>query len=455
VAESSRSASALVDGVYVHSNRSSPKGASSLKSRSFSRAVHFLFRSADVLLRNELCAALIHAVSRNILVRLSLAAIVWGVLIFCAHANAQEWGVDARTGQPATFATGAFGAERLAKPPQVTIGQPEPVLIVDPISASRVGSELRGESPTIVALNPKPYRTEDRLQMFEAPAPGSYNAPVAYNTLESPMLAPGSIVPECYECANEPWRWQVLPPGIIYHSYLAGPKEPRFGGILFNESGGDNFLDGTLGARIGLLRYGDNADFRPQGWQLDVEGAAIIRQDLSQNSDVDAYDFRIGVPLTYGVGRYQMKIAWYHVSSHLGDEFAIKHPDFPRLNFSRNAIVWGHSFYVTDDLRIYGEVDYAYWTDGGAEPWLFQTGFEYSPVVRGARGAPFLAMNGLLQEENDFGGPFTLETGWQWRPWNGGQLLRLGFHYQTGPSIFGQFFRDSEEQIGAGLWYDF
>jgi hypothetical protein len=382
------------------------------------------------------------------------ACFICGLIAFCANGFAQEWGIDARTGQPATFATGAFGAERINNSPQVAIGKPEPVLIVDPHSRGSEILQTGGVSIGVTPVAASPYAS-DRLQVFDGPPPGSVTAPVPYSTLETPMLPPGAIVSECYDCMNEPWRWQMLPPGLIWHSYLAGPKEPRFGGVLFHESGGDNFLDGTLGARIGLLRYGNSADFRPQGWQIDVEGAAIIRQNLSENSDVDAYDFRIGVPLTYGWGRYQMKIAWYHVSSHLGDEFASKHPDFQRINFSRNAIVWGHSFYVTDDLRLYGEVDYGYWTDGGSEPWLFQTGFEYSPVIRGARGAPFLAVNGLLQEENDFGGPLTFETGWQWRPQHGGQLLRLGFHYQTGPSIYGQFFRDSEEQIGAGLWYDF
>jgi hypothetical protein len=150
-----------------------------------------------------------------------------------------------------------------------------------------------------------------------------------------------------------------------------------------------------------------------------------------------------------------MKISWYHTSAHLGDEFMLKHPAFMRINYSRNAIVWGHAYYLTDAIRIYGEIDYGYWTDGGNKPWAFQFGWEYSPVVRGAHGAPFLAMNAYLRQENDFGGFYTLQTGWQWRGARGGQLVRLGFHYQTGPSTLNQFFNQSEEQIGVGLWYDF
>jgi hypothetical protein len=289
----------------------------------------------------------------------------------------------------------------------------------------------------------------------QSPGVPPTTAPGVYTTIGPPSLPAGVVVPDCLDYACEPWHWQLLPPGLIWHSYLAGPEEPRMAAIVFNDPNLGTKFDGMLGARVGLLRYGTSADFRPNGWQVDVEGAAFIRQDPEEDSDVDGYDFRIGVPLTFGWGRYQMKIAWYHTSAHLGDEFAAKHPDFTRINFSRNAIVWGHSYYIIDDLRLYGEVDFGYWTDGGNEPWAFQFGMEYSPLVRGARGAPFVAMNGLLREENDFGGPFTFETGWQWRPLRGGQLMRVGFHYQTGPSTLDEFFRYSEQQIGGGIWYDF
>jgi hypothetical protein len=299
------------------------------------------------------------------------------------------------------------------------------------------------------------YQPGQQFQLCDAPRPAPGSAPVPYVAGDAAGLAPCAIAPDYVDYSNEPWHWQLMPPGLIWHSYLASPIEPRLSAIFLDDVGADTKFDGTVGGRVSLLRYGNSADYRPEGWELDVEGAAFIRQDLTQNSDVDGYDFRVGIPITYGWGPYQMKISWFHTSSHLGDEFMLKHPTFVRLNYSRNAVVWGHSLFLTEDIRVYGEVEYAYWVDGGAEPWHFQFGFEYSPVVRGWRGAPFFAVNGQLRQENDFGGPFTLETGWQWRPPHGGQRIRLGFHYQTGPSNFYQFFRDSEEQIGFGLWYDY
>jgi hypothetical protein len=294
-----------------------------------------------------------------------------------------------------------------------------------------------------------------QFKLLDASQP-SAGAPIAYSTVDQPSLPPCGCMPDdCCDYSCQPWTWQVLPTGLIYHSDLAGPKEPRIGGQAVSDIGVDTKLDGSVGGRAGLIRFGNTADFRPQGWQLDVEGGAIIREDWTQDGDVDAYDFRIGFPVTYSWGNYQLKLEWYHTSAHLGDEFMLKHPTFPRINYSRNALVWGNGYFLTPDLRVYGELEYAYWADGGSRPWMIQCGVEYNPVVRGWHGAPFFDINGYLRQENNWGGPLTLMTGWQWRPLHGGQLTRTGFFYQTGPSAFGEFFRNSEQLIGYGIWYDF
>ena len=94
-------------------------------------------------------------------------------------------------------------------------------------------------------------------------------------------LEPGSNV-ERWLVDDEPWTWQVLPTGLMYKSYLAGGREPRFGTQFVHERSQGWLWDTTLGARVGLLRYGTENDFWPEGWQLDVEGAAFPR--LSSNT---------------------------------------------------------------------------------------------------------------------------------------------------------------------------
>jgi len=251
-------------------------------------------------------------------------------------------------------------------------------------------------------------------------------------------------------------QWQVTPDGLIYHAYLAGPKESQLAARWVHKADQGWIWDVTLGGRAGLVRYGTTDSNKPEGWQLDVEGAVLGRLDLEAASNaLEASDYRVGVPLTYGRGNYQTKLAFYHVSSHLGDELMIQQPGVPRINYVRDAVVWGHSYYPTDDYRIYGEIGYAFNVDGGAEPWEFQFGTEYSPDgPTGGRPRLFWALNGHLRQEIDFGGNVTFQVGLQWRGISG-HRMRVGMQYFTGMSDQYEFFEQFEDKIGLAVWYDF
>ncbi len=255
---------------------------------------------------------------------------------------------------------------------------------------------------------------------------------------------------------GDTWSHQVLPDGLIYRSYLAGVKESRFAGQWVHDVNLGWMWDITLGGRVGVLRYGTTCVDHPEGWQLDLEGAGMPRLDLEhEERDLIAADFRFGVPLTYGRGKYQTKFAYYHLSSHLGDEYMVRYSTLVRRNYSRDVLVWGHSYFLTPDIRLYGEAGWAFAYDGGTEPWEFQFGLDYSPVkLTGQRGSPFLALNGHLREEFDFGGNFVVQAGWQWRGYSG-HLFRVGMHYFQGMSDQWEFFDQYEDKLGLGIWYDF
>lgn len=255
--------------------------------------------------------------------------------------------------------------------------------------------------------------------------------------------------------ASPYWSWQVVPAGIIYKSYLAGGREPRLGSQWVYESKLGWLWDSTLGGRIGLIRYGTTDAAWPEGWQLDFEGAAFPRLDVENDRDLVAVDFRFGAPLTFRKGPWEGKVGYYHICSHIGDEYLQTHLGATRLNYVRDAIVLGLAARPHPDLRIYAEAGYGVWTDGGAEPWEFQFGIDYSPAEpSGILGAPFLAVNGHLREEINYSGSFTAQAGVQWRG-EEGNLFRLGAHYFNGLSDQYQFLYTFEEQIGVGLWYDF
>jgi hypothetical protein len=251
------------------------------------------------------------------------------------------------------------------------------------------------------------------------------------------------------------WHWQLLPDGLIYRSYLAGFREPRMHSLWAYEDELGVIWDIALGGRVGLLRYGTCDNAMPDGWQIDMEGAAFPRLDPEEESDLVAADFRAGVPLTYGNGPIRTKLAYYHLSSHLGDEYLLKNPTVTRYNYSRDVLVLGQSFYLNPDLRIYAEAGWAFVCDV-SEEWEFQFGVDYSPLVdtRG-RGAPFMALNGHLREEVDFGGNFVFQVGWQWRQAASGHLLRLGLEYFNGKSDQFEFFERYENKVGLAIWYDY
>jgi hypothetical protein len=281
-------------------------------------------------------------------------------------------------------------------------------------------------------------------------------------------LVPNAAFPEGFSdlWAPRPWFWQIMPNNLIYTSYLAGPKEPRIGSVWFDDTSPDVvnpsrhegwLWDTTLGGRASILRYGSDTVVHPQGFEVQIEGAAFVRLDPQDDRDLRSADYRFGVPLVYGVGRWQTKLAYYHNSAHLGDEFMIKHPyAYPRLNYVRDVIVWGNSYYPLDWLRIYGEVGWSFFNDGGSQPWEFQFGTELIQArPTGIHGAPFLAINGISRQELDWGGNVCAQAGWAWRGRRSEKLYRIGFEYLYGSDPQFAFTPRNQNRAGIGMWYDY
>ena len=292
----------------------------------------------------------------------------------------------------------------------------------------------------VAATEAEPNRTEE----LPGEAPPDSGLDDDSSAGEFPASAPGDFT------------WQVGPTGLIYRSYLAGPHEPRIGITPFF-SANHSFWDATVGGRGGVLRYGDCDPLHPHGWQLDVYGAAIVRMDAELHQDLNSADYVFGFPITYGVADWQFKFGYAHLSSHLGDELIIRNPDAidDRVNYVRDGLVFGSSWFPVPACRLYGEFDWAFHNSGGAAPIAFQFGNELSrPGPTGLGGSPFLAVNGRMREEVNYGGDLTAETGWLWRG-DTGEVFRVGAHYYNGKSSQSQLFNDSEQQIGLGLWYDF
>jgi len=261
-----------------------------------------------------------------------------------------------------------------------------------------------------------------------------------------------TIAALCDDCT---YRWHLLPEQVLFKPYIAGIRAPRLAAeIVHDYESGDNFFDSALGGTVGVWRYGTGG-LRPDGWQMDVSAAAFLRQNASEELDVDATDFRVRVPITYRSGPTAIQFGYDHISSHAGDEFLERNPGFQRLNFLRDSLILAIRHDLTPDLNVYAEIDYAVNFEI-SEPWLFQFGAEYSPYLQhGWKGAPIVAVNSQLREELDYDPSISIIAGWQWLSPETDNLIRLGLRYYRGFSQQYSFYEQREELLGIGLYYDF
>lgn len=251
-------------------------------------------------------------------------------------------------------------------------------------------------------------------------------------------------------------EWQILPQGLMYKAYLAGEKESRISSVWNSVKGRQGTIwENTLGGHVGLLRYGNRSATDPRGWQLDLEGASMVRIDMGHSDDVEAMDYRAGFLSTWRYGPNAYKFGYYHLSSHAGDEYLIRVPSYHRLNYVRDSFILGWTRFLTPDVQSYAEVAYAANHEDGAQPWEFQYGLQYSPMVFGFRGAPFAAVNGHSRQDLGWITSVTAQAGWMWRGDVTNRTFRVGVQYYSGPEIQWEFSGRRATMTGAGMWMDY
>jgi len=286
---------------------------------------------------------------------------------------------------------------------------------------------------------------------------GDDEAPVMIRPSQQTCLSgqPGCPTGAWGEPPRGPWHCQLLPSSLLYPAYLSANRESRLAGTWSYDRDHGWLWDVALGGHVGIVRFGDDHPVTPYGWQIDIEGAAFPRLDMESQRDMMATDYRFGVPLTMRLGAIEGKLAYYHLSSHLGDDYIFSHGGATPINYVRDSIVLAVAVRPVQDLRIYAEADFAVYINGGSRPWQFQFGVDWSGMEPDAMfGSPFFAVNGRIRQEVAYGGAISAQTGWQWRG-EDGNLFRLGFLYFNGKSDSCQFFNEHEELMGVGAWYDF
>ena len=297
---------------------------------------------------------------------------------------------------------GWIGWILLATPAHAAAPQAMPITVLKNGDAAMLGDATQSVIPGQYVPRPEPMVPLGPQQFLEQPVP-SIGPPVGDNPL------PNLPVPQSGDWATQPWTWQILPDGLMFKNYLAGNEEGRLGSQLYYNKKIGWTWDASLGGHVGIIRYGTQEPAWPEGWQLDVDGAALPRLDSTRS--IVSSDFRIGFPITYRQGSWEFKFGYYHLSSHLGDIYIEDHPGIMRLAYLREQLVFGVAYRPIPDLRFYSEANWAFAEGGGSQPWEFQFGIDYSPAQpSGFYGAPFAAVNSKIEEDLNYSGNITVRS---------------------------------------------
>jgi len=326
----------------------------------------------------------------------------------------------------------------------------------DFVHAARRSSTVRDSATSLVSQTQEfPSNNSEVTQSPPFYDPAFHDDSLPSGNAQHKRITPDAVFSDCPSTQNLCDTLQVLPKGLLYRTYLAGEKEPRLQFLhLYDLNNKQTVWEAVLGGRAGLLRY----DTGPaEAFQLDLEGAVFARVLPSEPSaELAGSDYRVGVFGTWKFGQTAYKAGYYHISSHVGDEYLLANPTFNRINYVRDSLLVGISQDLSESTRIYGEIGYSAGYQGGAQPWELQGGAEYTPVAQSSFvGAPFVAVNGHLREEFNFGGGVNIASGWGWQGRETGNRLRIGLNYYYGPSLQWIFFDRRESLVGGGIWFDF
>ncbi len=236
-----------------------------------------------------------------------------------------------------------------------------------------------------------------------------------------------------------------LPSTLLWEVPLASQRGPRgFGKVT--HANDETTYETAIGATFGLFRLpasGAGGD----GFQVDI--FAVVFARFNKGRALAASDFRVGMPFTYRRGPWQLKLAYEHESSHLGDQL-IQDTGREPIRHVRDEVVLAVSRRWLTRVRAYAQVGFAFHTNDviGNDRDRYQVGVEWiEPEPWALFGSPYAAVDVLFRRDQDFEPNVTLQAGWRWRHDARPRALRFGFEVYRGRSPYGQFFLDDESWL--------
>jgi Protein of unknown function (DUF1207) len=255
----------------------------------------------------------------------------------------------------------------------------------------------------------------------------------------------------------------------LFRPFVADPRQVCL-------SAGWRFNDQALVKNVIDVSYGDNLPI--YRWlnigigpfcgelQFEVEGALwAVFDPLHDSSPLVNADYYIGFPLTYAFDNWAFRLRGFHISSHLGDEFLLDHPGFPRRNPSAEYLDFFVSNQFTEEIRLYAGVGGVlaedesftigrFYTEAGLELRLQRWGFiDYYQQLY---GRPFYGMHFRWNKEIKHHLDMTYVLGYEFGKMTGlCHRLRIFAEYHDGYSVEGQFQHIATNYLSFRLTYGY
>lgn len=255
-------------------------------------------------------------------------------------------------------------------------------------------------------------------------------------------------------------RVALFPAGNVYDVYVADPHRPS-NAILERFYSKTDIPDSktprtsmAVGGSFGLLRI-DTAGSSGRSWQVSLDAGLDALFDAKYKLDGIGWEGNYGLTFeTASRSPLSYRAAVLHVSSHLGDEYALRNGLNP-INYTREEFAFGTAWRFSPAWRAYGEAGIA-WTlrNDSQEPWRVQAGLEWEgrPSLWGGRFAWYGALDLQSMQERGWRVDPTLQAGIVTR--SRGRAYRLLIEYLDGRPTIANFYDYDEAHFTIGFKMD-
>ena len=260
------------------------------------------------------------------------------------------------------------------------------------------------------------------------------------------------------EAVGQEASW-FLPDRESLPSLLAGPRDPvahaKFVMTFQSPTRFDPGLEGevSLGTSLPVFRFAE--DDASDALVIGVGGAVYGHFSLQTlERDLMSTDWIILVPVVWRREDHWLRVAYHHISSHLGDDYA-KRFNVTAIDYGRDAADATVYLRPHAAIGVYGGVNVAYNVHpDSAGRFTLRLGAEIDPDMPNDRFTPYGAVDVALEQDVSWEPRVNVQFGARFPRLGSRRLIRMGMEFQTGPAAQRQFYDRRSTQISLGIWLD-